>query len=72
MQRRYERPNTEKSKSVFKPQNTQNTQKKEFLLKEESYAILGAIFAVYEEMGCGFLEAVYQECLERELHENES
>jgi GxxExxY protein len=37
------------------------------LYKEESYAIQGAIFEVYREMGCGFLEAVYQECLEREF-----
>ncbi len=36
--------------------------------KEESYLIQGAIFEVYREMGCGFLEAVYQECLEKELH----
>ena len=34
---------------------------------EESYVIQGAIFAVYQGMGAGFLEAVYQECLEREL-----
>ena len=27
----------------------------------------GAVFEVYREMGCGFLEAVYQECLEKEL-----
>jgi GxxExxY protein len=25
------------------------------------------VFEVYREMGCGFLEAVYQECLEKEL-----
>lgn len=37
------------------------------IFKDESYAIQGAIFDVYREMGCGFLEAVYQECLEREL-----
>jgi GxxExxY protein len=37
------------------------------LFKEEVYAIQGAIFEVYREMGCGFLEAVYQECLEKEL-----
>lgn len=37
------------------------------LYKEECYAIQGAIFEVYREMGCGFLETVYQECLEREL-----
>jgi GxxExxY protein len=54
-----------------KPQNTQNMQKEDFPLKEEGYAILGAVFAVYEEMGCGFLEAVYQECLEKELRERD-
>jgi len=27
----------------------------------------GAVYEVYREMGCGFLEAVYQECMEREL-----
>ena len=37
------------------------------LFKEECYAIQGAVFEVYREMGCGFLEAVYQECLEKEL-----
>lgn len=39
----------------------------EILLKEECYAIQGAIFEVYRELGCGFLEAVYQECLAKEL-----
>ena len=37
------------------------------LYKDECYAIQGAIFEVYREMGSGFLEAVYQECLEREF-----
>ena len=37
------------------------------LYKEESYAIQGAVFEVYGELGSGFLEAVYQECLEREF-----
>ncbi len=36
------------------------------LYKDESYAIIGACFNVYKEMGSGFLEAVYQECLEME------
>lgn len=40
---------------------------KDFIFKEESYLIRGAVFEVYREMGCGFLEAVYQECLEKEL-----
>jgi GxxExxY protein len=39
----------------------------EIVYKEESYRIMGACFEVYKEMGCGFLEAVYQECLEIEL-----
>lgn len=41
--------------------------KEKILFKEECYEIQGAIFEVYKEMGCGFLEAVYQECLEKEL-----
>jgi len=39
----------------------------DLLFREESYRIRGAVFEVYREMGCGFLEAVYQECLEREF-----
>jgi GxxExxY protein len=35
--------------------------------RDEGYVIQGAIFEVYREMGCGFLEAVYQEYLEREF-----
>ena len=41
--------------------------KEEIIFKDECYAIQGAVFEVYREMGCGFLESVYQECLEREL-----
>ncbi|MEQ8853340.1 GxxExxY protein [Gimesia sp.] len=39
----------------------------QIIYKEECFAIQGAVFEVYREVGCGFLEAVYQECLEREL-----
>jgi GxxExxY protein len=42
--------------------------KEELLFKDECYAIQGAVFDVYREMGCGFLEAVYQECLEKEFN----
>jgi GxxExxY protein len=35
--------------------------------QDECYGIQGAVFEVYREMGCGFLETVYQECLEKEL-----
>ena len=34
---------------------------------EECYAIRGAVFEVYRELGNGFTEEVYQQCLEREL-----
>ena len=39
----------------------------ELIYKDESYRIIVACFEVYREKGCGFLEAVYQECLEMEL-----
>ena len=35
----------------------------EIIYKKESYAVIGACFAVYNDKGCGFLEPVYQECL---------
>jgi len=41
------------------------------LYGEEVYYILGACFEVYKRMGCGFLEAVYQECLEIEFEQRE-
>ncbi len=43
------------------------TQMAELLFKDECYRIQGAIFEVYREKGCGFLEPVYQECLEIEF-----
>ena len=39
----------------------------EIVYPQESYEIIGACFEVYNQMGCGFLEPVYQECLEKEF-----
>ncbi len=39
----------------------------EIVFNDESYAIMGACCEVYKEMGCGFLEAFYQECLTLEF-----
>ncbi|MBS3777610.1 MAG: GxxExxY protein [Bacteroidales bacterium] len=37
----------------------------ELLYKQESYKIIGSCYEVYNELECGYLEAVYQEGLER-------
>ena len=50
-------------KELAKPQTLQD----DLLYRQECYDIVGACFAVYKDKGCGFLEAVYQECLEIEL-----
>lgn len=39
----------------------------DFPHKDETYRIIGACFEVYKEKGCGFLEPVYQECVEIEF-----
>ena len=40
----------------------------ELILKQEVYSIIGAAFEVYNVLGVGFLEAVYQAALEEELN----
>ena len=40
---------------------------KDLIYREEAYRIIGACFEVYKNKGCGFLEPVYQECLEIEF-----
>lgn len=42
----------------------------EFIYKEEGYRIIGCFYAVYNTLGPGFLEAVYQEALEKEFINN--
>lgn len=37
------------------------------IYRNEYYKLNGAFFEVYKDKGCGFLEEVYQECLEIEL-----
>lgn len=44
-----------------------NNTNQSYIYSDETYAIRGAVFEVYKQMGAGFLEAVYQECLELEL-----
>ena len=39
------------------------------IFKEECYAIVGAAIEVHKQLGHGFLEAVYQEALDKELTE---
>lgn len=39
----------------------------ELIYPEESYALVGACFEVYNEKGCGFLEPVYHDCMLIEL-----
>jgi len=41
--------------------------KRELIYKDEVYRIVGAAMNVSKELGCGFLEAVYQEALEMEF-----
>ena len=40
------------------------------LYRDECYKIIGSCFEVYNNLGSGFLENVYQECLEIEIKNN--
>lgn len=43
----------------------------EYILKKECYDLIGCCMDIHKELGCGFLEAVYQEVLEIELIESQ-
>jgi GxxExxY protein len=46
-----------------------NANGRELILKDEVFKIVGAAMEVSNQLGCGFLEAVYQEALGIELDE---
>ena len=48
-----------------------DTNEGELLFKDEVYRIVGAAMEVSNQLGCGFLEAVYQEALEIEFDERQ-
>ena len=43
----------------------------DLIYKDEVYTIIGAAMEVYNQLGPGFLEAIYQEALEIELKERD-
>jgi len=42
----------------------------EFIYKEEGFKIIGCFYNVYNTLGSGFLESVYQEALAKEFDKN--
>jgi len=65
----HEERNDEKGEKLMQTtdQGTKNIRNTSLVLKDEVYAVIGAAIDVHRELGCGFLEAVYQEAMEIEL-----
>jgi len=59
--------NHEKHPDTVVPPYRAGEKHEKIIYRNESYQIQGAIFEVYKILGPGFLEAVYQECLEKKL-----
>jgi GxxExxY protein len=54
-------------KHIAREPREKNANMDTLIYREESFKIVGACLEVYGNKGCGFLEPVYQECLEMEF-----
>ncbi len=59
--------NEGKDTSIQSFEYVHNEHMADLIYKDEVFKIVGTAMAVYNELGPGFLEAVYQEALEIEL-----
>ncbi len=51
----------------FDPKDDHGAKPSQYILQEETYAIVGAALDVYHRLGIGFAELIYQEALEIEF-----
>ncbi len=55
------------NEKITREQEGEKTGREKLIYEDESYLIKGAAMHVYSVLGNGFLEAVYQECLDMEF-----